>query len=53
MRSNIATEYPDEPLPGIAVAIAGYAVGSYFRFGTGILARRCGDRRQAAVHKQP
>ena len=53
MRPNIATEYPDRPPPGIAVAIAGYAVGSYFRFGTGMLARSRGDRRQAAVHKQP
>ena len=34
-----ARGYGDELLPGIAVALAGYAVGNYFGFGMGILAR--------------
>ena len=34
-----ARGYADKLLPGIAVALAGYAVGNYFGFGMGVLAR--------------
>ena len=34
-----ARGYADKLLPGIAVALAGYAVGNYFGFGMGMLAR--------------
>ena len=34
-----ARGYGDKLLPGIAVALAGYAVGNYFGFGMGMLAR--------------
>ena len=34
-----ARGYADKLLPGIAVALAGYAIGNYFGFGMGILAR--------------
>ena len=34
-----ARGYTDKLLPGIAVALAGYAVGNCFGFGMGMLAR--------------
>ena len=34
-----ARGYGDKLLPGLAVALAGYAVGNYFGFGMGMLAR--------------
>ena len=34
-----ARGYGDKLLPGIALALAGYAVGNYFGFGMGMLAR--------------